>query len=354
MFFPATPTMWATLLENILAGLPAAILLCNEQQVITYANSLAIAYFGPSHATVKGRPLCDVLELAPELRSRLQRQLRSSSFLQGRRKLEVEVGPRILRYQLFRVTPASAILPQSGIMLWDVTSERQVVDRLIQAEKLTNLGTLVAGLAHEINNPSQAILGTAELLLNERDPDKIREYAQDITNYSKHIGKVVRDFSGYARSPYQDGRIEVNLQDRLTGAVQMVRRGPYFGGVEVVTAFEPIPVLHARKGEIDQLFVNLITNAAQAMNGKGLLTLATAMDADQATIHISDSGCGIPQSLVPRIFDPFVTTKDPDKGTGLGLSIVQEIITRYGGTITVKSQEGKGTTFTIRFPVDQA
>jgi signal transduction histidine kinase len=78
------------------------------------------------------------------------------------------------------------------------------------------------------------------------------------------------------------------------------------------------------------------------------------MDADQATIHISDSGCGIPQSLVSRIFDPFVTTKDPDRGTGLGLSIVQEIITRYGGTITVKSEEGKGTTFTIRFPVGQS
>ncbi len=239
-------------------------------------------------------------------------------------------------------------------MLWDVTNERQVVDRLLQAEKLTNLGTLVAGLAHEINNPSPAILGTAELLLNERDPDKIREYAQDITHYSKHIGKVVRDFSGYARSPYQDELIEVNLQDRLTGAVQMVRRGPYFGGIEVVTAFEPIPVLRARKGEIDQLFVNLITNAAQAMNGKGRLTLATAMDVDQIAIHVSDSGCGIPQSLVPKIFDPFVTTKGPDKGTGLGLSIVQEIITRYGGTITVKSEEGQGTTFTIRFPVDQA
>ncbi len=354
MFFPATPIMWATLLENILAGLPGAILLCNEQQVVTYANPLAIEYFGPRLATVKGRPLFDVLGLAPELRSRLQRQLQSRSFPHDRRKLEIEVGPRILRYQLFRVTPAGAILPQSGIMFWDITNERQAVDRLIQAEKLTNLGTLAAGLAHEINNPSQAILGTAELLLNEQDPEKIREYAQDITNYSKHIGKVVRDFSGYARSPSQDGRIDVNLQDRLTDAVKMVRRGSHIGGVDVVTAFEPIPALRARKGEIDQVFVNLITNAAQAMNGKGRLTLATAMEADQATIQISDSGCGIPQSLVPRIFDAFVTTKDPGKGTGLGLTIVQEIITRYGGTITVKSEEGKGTTFTIRFPVDQS
>ncbi len=346
--------MWADLQKNILAGFPGAILLCNEQQVITYANSLAIEYFGQSHATVKGRPLCAVLGLAPVLRRRLQRQLQSRSFLHDRRKSEVEVGPRTFRYQLFRVTPASAILSQSGIVLWDVTDERHLMDRLIQAEKLTNLGTLVAGLAHEVNNPSQAILGTAELLLNEQDPDKIRAYAQDIISYSKHIGKVVRDFSRYARSPCQDEQIEVNFQDRLTDAVKMVRRGSHFGDVEVVTAFEPIPALRARKGEIDQLFVNLISNAAQAMNGKGLLTLATAMDADQATIHISDSGCGIPQSLVYRIFDPFVTTKDPDRGTGLGLSIVQEIITRYGGTITVKSEEGKGTTFTIRFPVGQS
>ena len=98
------------------------------------------------------------------------------------------------------------------------------------------------------------------------------------------------------------------------------------------------------------MFINVIYNAVQAMEGTGRLTLATRHLGDIMSIMISDTGCGIPKALLNRIFDPFFTTKDPGKGTALGLSIVYTIVSRYAGTIRVESEEGKGTTFTIQFP----
>src|SRR5581483_9197540 len=114
--------------------------------------------------------------------------------------------------------------------------------------------------------------------------------------------------------------------DRLAEAVKMVRRGSHFDSIEVTMAFEPVPAFRGRQAEIDQVFVNLISNAAQAMKGKGRLTLSTHRDGDWSMVQVSDTGCGIPESLVPRIFDPFFTTKGSSQGTGLGLSIVYEII----------------------------
>ncbi len=227
---------------------------------------------------------------------------------------------------------------------------RQLQDKLIQAEKLAGLGMLVSGMAHEINNPIQGVLGMAELILDESDPDKIREYAQDIVEHSKYIAAVVHDFAGYTRAGSREEEADVDLCERLTKAIKMVRRCPYFGTVEVVTQFQPIPSLRARRVEIDQIFVNLLSNAVQAMDGKGRLELATQSRGGTMTVRISDTGYGIPKALIHRIFDPFFTTKDPGKGTGLGLSIVHQIVSRYGGTIGIESEEGKGSTFTVQFP----
>lgn len=131
----------------------------------------------------------------------------------------------------------------------------------------------------------------------------------------------------------------------------MVRRGPHFGHVSVVTDFMGDAIMRARKAEIDQVFVNLISNAAQAMNGRGELRLSTRVEGETLVVSIGDTGCGIPKSIQTKIFDPFFTTKEPGKGTGLGLSIVHRIVTKYGGAIAVESEDGQGTVFRIRFPL---
>ena len=229
---------------------------------------------------------------------------------------------------------------------------RQLQDWLIQAEKLAGLGTLVSGMAHEINNPIQGILGMAELVLDEQDPATIREYTQDIIEYSKHIAAVVRDFACYARSNAHEDEVDVDLCERLAEAVKMIRRCPHFGQVEVVTQFQPIPRLRARRVEIDQVFVNLVSNAVQAMDGSGRLELATHSQGGTMIVRISDTGCGIPKALLHKIFDPFFTTKDPGTGTGLGLSIVYQIVDKYGGTIGIESEEGQGSTCTVQFAAE--
>jgi C4-dicarboxylate-specific signal transduction histidine kinase len=226
---------------------------------------------------------------------------------------------------------------------------RQLQDQLIQAEKLAGLGTLVSGMAHEINNPVQGILGMAELILDEENPATIREYTQDIIAYSKHVAEVVHDFAGYARSNSHEDTVDVDICDRLTEAIKMVRRCPHFGTVEVVTQFQPIPHLRARRVEIDQVFINLLSNAVQAMEGRGRLELATQNGGGRMSVRISDTGCGIPKALMHKIFDPFFTTKDPGRGTGLGLSIVHQIVNKYGGTIGIESEEGQGSTVTVQF-----
>jgi two-component system NtrC family sensor kinase len=208
----------------------------------------------------------------------------------------------------------------------------------------------LAEMAHEVSNPVQGILGMAELILDEQDPATIREYTLDIVNFSKHIAEIVHDFAGYARSSIREKEAALDLRERLTEAIKMVRRCPHFGQVEVVTQFQPMPPLLARRVEIDQVFVNLISNAVQAMKGSGRLVLATQNGGDTMVVRISDTGCGIPEALIHKIFDPFFTTKDPEKGTGLGLSVTRHIVAKYGGTIGVQSEEGKGTTFTIQFP----
>ena len=169
-------------------------------------------------------------------------------------------------------------------------------------------------------------------------------------NYARHVSTVVRDFASYARSTGRDGETEVDVAERLLEAVKMVRRGPHFGYVDVVTQFNTLAFIRASKGEIDQVFVNLISNAAQAMEGTGRLTLAIAQEADWVDVTITDTGPGIPASILPEIFDPFFTTKEPGKGTGLGLSIVHKIVTKHNGTITVDTTGRQGTTFRLRFP----
>jgi signal transduction histidine kinase len=190
----------------------------------------------------------------------------------------------------------------------------------------------------------------AELLRDETDPRVVKDYAEEIVGYTKHIASVVRDFSTYARQSDQDGETELNLGERMVEAVKLLRRSSQFGHIEVVTDLRPVPFLKARRTEIDQVFINLISNAVQAMDGSGRLTLATGLRGATFTASVRDTGGGIPKDRFGKIFDPFFTTKDPGKGTGLGLYIVHKIVTKLGGRVHVDSEVGKGTTFTLAFP----
>jgi PAS domain S-box-containing protein len=344
-------------MQHILAGLPGAILIVNENLLVTYANALAFQHFGSTPSPLVGSLIFNALPLTSgewaEAKATVDAPiLERASLLRDR---EFNRGQRVYRYRPFPVSLPGHDRPSIGLVIWDMTDQRQLEEQLIQAEKLATLGTLISGMAHEINNPMQGILGLAELIREEENPERIREFARDIASFSGHVSTVVRDFCMYARPAGRDGDMQVDLNERLAEAVKIMRHSPEFDKIEVVTRFQALPAIKARRAEIDQVFVNLICNAGQAMKGGGLLTLSTSCRACRdhtILVDIADTGSGIPEAVLSRIFDPFFTTKEPGKGTGLGLSITDKIVKKYGGTIAVESEQGKGTTFTLTFPVD--
>jgi len=234
----------------------------------------------------------------------------------------------------------------------DITEEQRFQEQILQSEKLAELGILASGVAHEINNPLSGIIGLAEVALDEEDVSKNKNYLKDIMNCSQRINEIVRRLRVYSRSARKGEQSLVDIHEVLEDSLKMVRLGIRTNPVEVIKKFQPIQKIEANNCEIEQVFVNLITNAFQAMNGKGgKLVLSTRLLNDSVEVKVSDDGMGIPQKYLNKIFDPFFTTKKPGEGTGLGLNIVSRIVNKYEGTIDVESREGMGTTFTVKFPI---
>lgn len=233
----------------------------------------------------------------------------------------------------------------------DITDEQRLQEQLIQSEKLAGIGILASGITHEINNPLSGIMGMAELALDDEDPSNKREYLEDILKCAQRINEIVKGLRSYSRAAKKEELSLVDLNEVLEDSWKMVRLAIKGAPIELIKEFQPIEKIQANIGEIQQVFTNLITNAFQAMNGKGgKLTLATRSLKDSIEVKVCDNGVGIPQKFLHQIFDPFFTTKKVGEGTGLGLNIVYRIITKYEGTIDVESKEQVGTTFTIKFP----
>jgi len=342
-------------MEAILGSMPCALLIVNCDLQITYANPTASRYFssGGERGSLLDLSLRDLIgpPMASDSRQLIEDARAMGKGIHLRQERTIQVRERTYRYRPFRVSEGPQEQTLIGLVLWDTTEQKQLQDQLIQAEKLASLGTLVSGMAHEVNNPIQGILSMAQILIQERDYEKIQEYAQDIVTYSQHVGLVVKDFAAYARPASRDHEVELDINERLREALKLVQRSARFGHATVTTNFGALPLLRGRRSEMDQVFVNLITNAVDAMEGQGCLTLLTTFTNECVEVQIRDTGYGIPANLISKIFDPFMTTKEPGKGTGLGLSIAYKIVSKYRGHIGVKSEEGKGTTFTITFPV---
>ncbi len=226
----------------------------------------------------------------------------------------------------------------------------RVVEQLIQAEKVSAIGTMVSGIGHEINNPLYVIMGKAEAIRDEKDISECNEHARDIIKHAKHISAIVKNLSGYIRPASQHELVNTDVHERLDEAIAMAKRSMLDDRIEIRRNFAPVPNISAKPEEIQQVFFNVIRNGIQAMVGKGILGITTTLEGSQVCIRIQDTGTGIRAEHLGKIFDPFFTTKGPDEGEGLGMYIVQNIVNKYNGTITLESQEGKGTTVTIRFP----
>jgi two-component system NtrC family sensor kinase len=224
---------------------------------------------------------------------------------------------------------------------------------LLHKDRLASMGQLAAGVAHEVNNPLGTILLFSEALYKETPDDSPhRDDLRMIINETTRCKNIVADLLNFARQQEVLAQ-ETDVHALLEQVIEESCRQPSFEGVQIVRRFDPdLPNIQADPAQLQQVFINLLNNAAESIQGDGTITLTTRpVDSHWVEVQVSDTGSGIPEENLHRLFTPFFTTKPPGKGTGLGLSIVYGIVKMHRGQITVQSQVGHGTTFVVTLPV---
>jgi two-component system NtrC family sensor kinase len=225
-------------------------------------------------------------------------------------------------------------------------------EQLARTEKLTALGEMAAGVAHEINNPLGGILLYSNLVLEDIPADSpAQENMQKIIYQTNRCKGIVQNLLDFARAPTGD-MLPLKIDNIINTSLNLVKDQAMFHGIEIKTELSgDLPEVVGDKARLEDAFLNLFINAAHAMNGKGTLTIRTRLSRNNSVkISVSDTGKGIDKENLPHIFEPFFTTKEPGQGTGLGLSIVYGIIRKHNGFIDAESEPGKGTTFIIFLP----
>jgi len=237
----------------------------------------------------------------------------------------------------------------------DLTERRQLDQQLVQSGKLTAIGELAAGVAHEINNPLFAILGLTEFLLKESDDgSRARRRLELIRETGLEIKEIVRALLDFAGENAEERRL-VQIEDVVRATVDLVRRTNAHKGVELVDTYAAADALVlASPNQLKQIVLNLIANARQAMPLGGTVHVEVSRLGAHAVVTVADDGPGIDPALLARIFEPFFTTKRSVGGTGLGLSVSLGIAESHGGTLIASSERGAGARFTLRLPLAEA
>ncbi len=233
---------------------------------------------------------------------------------------------------------------------------KQMQSKLVRSEKLASLGELVAGIAHEINNPLTGILMFASMIENdERVDPSLQSDMQTIVRETQRCAGIVGELLDFSRESVPHKKLE-SINRIMDKTLALVRHQPVFHDIEIRRDYcEDLPQVMVDPNQIEQVFMNMLINASQAMASGGTLTITTLRHpaGNYLATRISDTGCGISEEDTEKIFDPFFTTKG-HKGTGLGLSVSYGIIQNHGGQIDLETEIGKGTTFSILLPLSVA
>jgi two-component system NtrC family sensor kinase len=227
--------------------------------------------------------------------------------------------------------------------------------KMTESKKLATLGQLAAGIAHEINNPLGGIVMYAHMLREDLVREENRENVERIAKEADRCKKIVKGLLDFARQTKPE-RTESNINLVLNEVIALLEHQAIFHNIEIVNERNPsVPLVNVDVAQMQEVFMNLILNAAQAMEGKGILTTITRItpDGDSVEVEIRDTGPGIPEDHLDKIFEPFYTTKEIGRGTGLGLSITYGIVERHHGRIWVESELGRGTSFFVRIPIPE-
>jgi two-component system NtrC family sensor kinase len=341
-------------LENLLASANDLIVATDHDRKIALVNARA-ADWGFAPETLVGRPLADLLETEAD-EARLFRHADGSPH-----EINIVTADGQTRRTLTSITPFKEDpRPGAGPGGWlaiirDITERKKLEQQLLHSEKLSSVGILAAGVAHEIGNPLQGILGYVEIMQKDDvTAEERREFVAGIEQLATRINRTVRGLLDYSRP--SDGFVgSVDLNQVVTNILDIYLTAKRRRSIEVVIDLDPdTPPVVMDRDQAAQVVLNLIINAVQAMDQGGRLGLATGLDPDDAgfvRVIVSDTGPGISPENLSHIFEPFFTTKPVGQGTGLGLAIVDRILNQAGGRAEVESSPGQGTTFRLYFPL---
>ena len=254
------------------------------------------------------------------------------------------------------------------IVVRDVTEQKKLQSQLIVSDRMASVGTLAAGVAHEVNNPLAAIIANLDYIAEQRgrllDADDPRDYGSflseieapltDAAEAARRVRQIVRDLKVFSRSPEAEPRGPISVVTVLDSAVRMAWN-ELRHRARLIKDYGPVPPVEVNEARLVQVFLNLLVNSAQALPEgsaeQNRVCIRTRAEGDRVIVEVSDTGPGIPPAIISRIFDPFFTTKAVGVGTGLGLAICRRLVTDMGGELGVRSEIGSGTTFRVALPI---
>ena len=334
----------------ILESMPQGVVLTDDRLRTVQANAAAARIFQSLGADAS-TPVERVLkQLGLE---QVFLEVRAGRALQAEEEVTVDDG----RAFGVTITPLTTRRRSSQgwvIVLTDISERRRLQEGLLQAEKMSSLGQMISGVAHELNNPLASISGYAQLLRSSSSADKLNERLEVLYGETLRCQKIVANLLSFARSRPSE-RTHCSLNEVIRSVVSLMSYQLRVDDIRLETELSPeLPALNADTHQLQQVLVNLLTNAQQAILEKhegGTICIRTVPDGESGMmLDVQDTGPGIPEAICSRIFDPFFTTKSEGKGTGLGLSLVYGTVTAHGGTVEAPRTSGGGATIRIRLP----
>ncbi len=345
----------STYLQMILDNSKALIVTTDRSGSIVEFNREGERLLGYTKRELSGRPASVLFEDKSEKNDVLCEWMRGAKKQDSLNNREVVLRTKTGRLVYINLT-VSRMVNEAGRVIGavgigkDISEEKRLQFKLMQAEKLVGIGTLASGIAHEINNPLAGVLGMAEAIRDEDDIEVIKEYSRDIIKYASNAASIVRELSAYSRAATEESDTLFDLAGVMARSLKMASHSVSFSPIEIVKDLGEGCQIMGNEGEIQQVFVNLCLNAVQAMDGAGTLRISCRRKDDRVVAVVSDTGPGIPPEFINHIYDPFFTTKPVGIGTGLGLYVTYRIVSRHKGTIDVETEPGKGAAFTLNFP----
>jgi two-component system NtrC family sensor kinase len=339
--------------ENIIESLTVGVAVIDQAGDVIGWNRVLESQFGLKKGAVIGGKLMEVLgprNFAAIFPSDTQADFRLLSEI----GLDLPDGAKRI-FDIAR-TPLldNAMNPYGTVIVFeDITEKIGLQQQLLTSEKLASIGLLSAGVAHEINTPLTGISSYVQMLQKKLTDDQNTQILGKIEAQTDRVGRIIKNLLNFARNPADSSFQRVDLKVSLEEIISLIDYKLKTMNIELELALAAVPPVQAQGERLQQVFINLILNALDAMPDGGKLRIELLRADREAAVIVSDTGAGIRPEHLPRVFDPFFTTKGIGKGTGLGLSISYAIIKEHGGRIQVGSETGKGSTFTVFLPFER-